>query len=393
MAPYMQSLRTALWFFPILALGLTIPLLMLEYRRYGALTFWRAFVVYTFSFYLLAAYLMVILPLPPRAMVAQLTTPRYNLHPLMVFYQFFDNTAFQWLQPHTWVIAIKQPGFTQPFFNLLLTVPFGLYLRYYFRRSFKQTLLLTFGLTCFFELTQLSALYGLYPRPYRLFDVDDLLINTAGGLLGYAIAPVLTWIFPSYQTMKSAAYRKGLRVSYTRRGVAFVIDWLVMIMALTTMTVFIHRVFGIHDLHHHILWFYLVTAGFYFVVFPFLTNGLTIGKWLVRIQIVERSGRAELSFWHLFIRQIILYGAIIPGLGYWLPRMGLAAMRAPQRLVDFYLLATLLTVTLAAVFAVHVLVSMLYQHDRLFYEQLSQTQQISTVRSGDSSVMPDHKAP
>ncbi|MCG5648116.1 VanZ family protein, partial [Oliverpabstia sp. DFI.9.49] len=41
-----------------------------------------------------------------------------------------------------------------------------------------KTFILSFLLTLSFELIQRSALFGLYPRPYRLFDVDDLMINT-----------------------------------------------------------------------------------------------------------------------------------------------------------------------------------------------------------------------
>ena len=79
----------------------------------------------------------------------------------------------------------------QVFYNILLTLPFGIYLRYYFNCSFKKTFFCTFLLTLFFELTQLSGLYGIYPRPYRLFDVDDLFLNTLGGIIGYAITLVI----------------------------------------------------------------------------------------------------------------------------------------------------------------------------------------------------------
>jgi hypothetical protein len=34
------------------------------------------------------------------------------------------------------------------------------------------------------ETTQATALWGLYPCPWRQFDVDDLILNTAGTVLG-----------------------------------------------------------------------------------------------------------------------------------------------------------------------------------------------------------------
>lgn len=50
-------------------------------------------------------------------------------------------------------------------------------------------MMLTLGLSLVFELTQLSGLFGLYPRPYRLADVDDLMTNTLGGMVGYWLRP------------------------------------------------------------------------------------------------------------------------------------------------------------------------------------------------------------
>ena len=41
------------------------------------------------------------------------------------------------------------------------------------------------------ETAQLTALFGIYPCPYRQFDVDDLILNTAGTLLGAALAGAL----------------------------------------------------------------------------------------------------------------------------------------------------------------------------------------------------------
>ncbi|MGE9575057.1 VanZ family protein, partial [Escherichia coli] len=69
---------------------------------------------------------------------------------------------------------MKQSVFLEPAFNVLLLIPFGIYLRYYFRLSFMKTMIASFCLSLFFELTQLSGLYFIYPRPYRLFDVNDL---------------------------------------------------------------------------------------------------------------------------------------------------------------------------------------------------------------------------
>ena len=96
-------------------------------------------------------------------------------------------------------------------------MPFGLYLRYLFKRSFKQTFVLSFLLTLSFELIQRSALFGLYPRPYRLFDVDDLMINTLGSLIGFGIAVIFSRFLPDLDATKV----ESSRVSLSRRFIAF----------------------------------------------------------------------------------------------------------------------------------------------------------------------------
>ena len=48
-----------------------------------------------------------------------------------------------------------------------------------------------------FELTQLSGLYFIYPRSYRLADVNDLINNTVGGIVGYWLTPLFTFLLPT----------------------------------------------------------------------------------------------------------------------------------------------------------------------------------------------------
>ena len=60
-----------------------------------------------------------------------------------------------------------------------------MFLRYYKHFSVKKVLKYSLLLSAFFEFTQLTRLYGIYPKPYRLCDIDDLLLNTLGGVVGY----------------------------------------------------------------------------------------------------------------------------------------------------------------------------------------------------------------
>lgn len=95
--------------------------------------------IYSFIFYLLTVYFMVILPLPSQSSVAALTTPTMNLHPFEFVRQFMKYSPFVLTDPGTYKGALISASFIQPAFNLLLTLPFGVYLRYYFKRNWRQT--------------------------------------------------------------------------------------------------------------------------------------------------------------------------------------------------------------------------------------------------------------
>ena len=162
------------WFlFPILAFVITIPYMIANYRKYGSVNKLRTVIFYSFILYLLAAYLLVNLPLPDPETVHTTYTDKLNLVPFSFVADFFNDSPFVLTDPSTWIDSMKYPSFYVPAFNVLMLVPFGIYMRYYFKCSFKKTILLTALLSLFFELTQLSGLYFIYPGPYRLCDIDD----------------------------------------------------------------------------------------------------------------------------------------------------------------------------------------------------------------------------
>ncbi|EGP5153362.1 TPA: VanZ family protein, partial [Enterococcus faecium] len=225
MASYIEPIRFALIVFPFLALAISSVFFIYEYRKYGTFLVTRAVILYSFVFYLLCAYFLVILPLPAKETVAQMTGPKMELHLFASWQHFRDNTVLVLSEPSTYLPAMKQSVFLEPAFNVLLLIPFGIYLRYYFRLSFMKTMIASFCLSLFFELTQLSGLYFIYPRPYRLFDVNDLVTNTLGGIIGFVVTPLFTFMLPTRRRMDELSYEKGKTVSLTRRLVAYLIDW------------------------------------------------------------------------------------------------------------------------------------------------------------------------
>ena len=78
---------------------------------------------------------MVILPLPSRAEVAQYTGPTMELRPFHFISGILNETVFR-SKILVRICRLKQHAVLEPLFNVLLVLPFGVYLRYYFKCSF-----------------------------------------------------------------------------------------------------------------------------------------------------------------------------------------------------------------------------------------------------------------
>ena len=86
--------------------------------------------------------------------------------------------------------------FLQVAFNVVFFVPLGFLVAYWLRRGIGTALLAGLGVSLLIEVTQGTGLWGIYPCPYRLADVDDLITNTGGALIGWAIGAVAWRLLP-----------------------------------------------------------------------------------------------------------------------------------------------------------------------------------------------------
>lgn len=348
MSIYLHSIQIGVLLFFVFLLLALIPYLIIQYRRYGHVNSWRFFVNFSFVLYLICAYAMTIFPLPPVEEVAQMTGPKQNLIPFEFVKQFMLYSPFRWDDPSTWLAGLKNFTFIQPFFNLLLTLPFGLYLRYLFQRTFKQTLILSFLLTLSFELLQRSALLGLYPRPYRLFDVDDLMINTVGSLVGFGFAVLFSRFLPDLE----ATYFPSSRVSLLRRFTALLVD------------VFLISIVGIFLPQPY------VAQAVLLLLIPILFKA-TLGQMVLKIKIDGKNR------FRVLIRQILFCVSFIPVSleGYFLERSGTIPH---EQLAQNYLLI-LLFLALMILPLFDLLVASFSKTRRLWYERISGTQIISQI--------------
>ncbi len=279
---YLIPIEDAAIIFILLAILLLIPLCVVHYRRFGYVRPTRAIVFYSFLFYILCAMCLVTLPLPE-------ITPNFcegrvpGSHVRLIPFQFVADiltvdAAF--IRSLNLLSILASPVFLQAAFNFLMLLPLGFYLQYYFRARFTTALVVAIATTLLFEVTQLTGIYGLYPCSYRVFDVDDLILNASGAMLGYAIAPLFPWL-PNLQRRPRP---QPVTVSIPRRMVAFAIDWFLA----NTLSRLIYLPFA--GSASHSVWVDFVVYAGWFIAIPLLWHGQTVGKKLVQVRIRDRGG-------------------------------------------------------------------------------------------------------
>ena len=297
MEVYLESIKTAFLIFPFLAFLITLPYLLVQYHKYGSVPLIRSSIVYTFILYLLTAYFLVILPLPSKEEVIAMPTKVPQLIP----FAFLGDFVTSFKEASSVVTFLKSPIVYTTLFNIAITIPFGIYLRYYFKKKLSTTIIYTFLLSLYFEITQLTGLYGLYPKAYRLFDVDDLIINTLGGVLGYLITPLVTIFLPARDEIDRLSYKRGKTVSIYRRFLAFLIDIFIFATIMFTVLTFLN--------FNNFLLPLVIIIILYYIILPTLTS-YTLGKYIVKIKLDSKNRYKKIS---ICIRQIILYFLIVFG--------------------------------------------------------------------------------
>ncbi|SDX26776.1 VanZ like family protein [Amycolatopsis xylanica] len=163
-----------------------VPQLIVHVSRYGRPQALRIAKTAMVTLYASMAVAVVLLPLPgPHSKRLEQTV---QLHP------------FQWIEDiHTELVKhglsaahwFTTQTFQQAAMNVLLFVPLGLFARLMWKRGFVGTMAIGFTASLLIELTQLSANFGTAPFVYRIFDVDDLMTNTFGAMLGWVLAAML----------------------------------------------------------------------------------------------------------------------------------------------------------------------------------------------------------
>src|SRR5947209_5240498 len=137
---YVQPLVVALLGFPVISLLVLIPFAYRAYRRYGRLPMWRTCIFFSFLYYALVVFFLTNWPFP-------VVTPdfckffRSDTNPQLDIF-FIVKYLRDTVRPLTFWSIVSSFGGFQILANVLLFLPLGVYLRYYFERSFAATVLI-----------------------------------------------------------------------------------------------------------------------------------------------------------------------------------------------------------------------------------------------------------
>ncbi|GAA4365366.1 VanZ family protein [Paeniglutamicibacter cryotolerans] len=169
-----------------------IYLLALQYRRYGRLSWGRSIgttgvVVYLFA---LGAYTMLPLPASRGDFCATQGHRGFQKEPLNFLHEIQADLS------GPMGAILRDPAFVQVALNVLLFIPLGLFAVRWLKSGFLGALALGALATVAIEMTQYTGVWGLFGCAYRFADVDDLMANFIGALIGAVLAylPVFAWL-------------------------------------------------------------------------------------------------------------------------------------------------------------------------------------------------------
>lgn len=200
--------RMAITLWPFISALLTIPVLALIYHRCGRITLSALVWSYLAVLYALGLGCFTLYPMPEGTSGLGIT---YGVAPQ--------------LNPFAFIGDIQKGGVRAVFqivANVALFVPLGYMLGRGLQWKWHKVLFAGFAVSLLIETAQLTGFFGLYPYAYRTFDVDDLMSNTLGALVGLGCACLVGVIRPkSAYEVPPITYHP----SFVRRCIAAIIDF------------------------------------------------------------------------------------------------------------------------------------------------------------------------
>jgi glycopeptide antibiotics resistance protein len=198
----------------VLAVLLLIPVAAVQYRLDGRLGFGDLSVLISAAVYALALWTYTLLPFPAQDDFPCKGSQMRVLGSLGLIHV---------PQSGSPIALLREPAFLQIVLNVLLFIPLGYFVRVVLHRGVLVATTLGLGVSLLIELTQRTGVWNLYDCAYRLFDVDDLLVNTLGATVGSLLSLLVVH-----------RRRHGVvlptTISFGRRLVGFVSDALFIVL-------------------------------------------------------------------------------------------------------------------------------------------------------------------
>ena len=368
---YIKNIYIGLLVFPLIAAVFTLPYALYQYNRHGSVSKYRTLIIYSYILYMLIAFFMVSLPLPERSStVGNRWQDHLNLIPFRQIWLYWRNRALSIENLRAYMTSFS---LWQLLFNILLTMPFGVYMRYYFKQSLPRTILYSFLLSLFYETSQLTALFGLYPGPYRLADVEDLICNTMGGAVGWQIAYVFMMVLPSRDEIDAQCRVAGRKVTGMRRIWSALFDYtcsdILCEVIIGGLAIVFPELIDFSDYGLSYNWTFFCVLSLIQVV---LTGGSTLGHGICRMVLVsEKGGRAstgQLVKRYLYLWLFTEFPFLIAG---WLTDGPFGPLDNPFIILALYALSRLY-------FAAYAVIVVFGKNARMPHEKLSGTYYMAT---------------
>ncbi|GAA1957780.1 VanZ family protein [Amycolatopsis minnesotensis] len=282
----------------VLALLLAVPYIAWSYRRRGEFGLGHMVLALGCLVYALALWTYTLLPVPD-------TTPewcaRHATEPQLRPFQFLADIGKEADGARS---LLDNSALQQVVLNIALFVPLGMFGRHLFRGKPLVVVAAGFAMSLFIECTQLTGVWGLFGCSYRLFDVDDLLVNTTGAVVGVVMAPILRLV-PGQRVRlaptepRPVTMRRRLLGSFL--DLLFVTLFAGVLMAVRVLVTLIDHPEVHADPDLDWLLGYAIPIATLLLFVPLAGRGATMGQRIVMLAPVGPDGGPP-SSWRLLLR-------------------------------------------------------------------------------------------
>lgn len=299
---YSDSFMMAIGVWPFASMVLTLPILAVLYRRDGRLRFVSVVSTYLAVLYLIGLVCFTLYPLPSGDAGPGIT---YGIAPQLNPLAFVGDIAKDGVRAVAQVVA-----------NVVFFVPLGFIAGRLLRWGLGRSAVLGLLTSLLIEVAQLTGLFGLYSYAYRTFDVNDVMWNTAGALIGWTGAALVNRMVPEGALSSDRELTRN--PGFVRRCVAL---WLDMTLAgafslvVATVVQLVARGVGGAELAQGVFesasfWAFAVAFVVVEGVVPLLRGGCTLGGSFVRMscETRERAGVRRLAF---FAARLVTLGVLV----------------------------------------------------------------------------------